>query len=211
MRIESIERYKGETYRVRLDDDRSFFLHAEIILAEHLKRGCELTEQRFAQILHRSEGRRSRERALHLLGNRDYSEQQLFDKLCESYSEEIAAETVAKMHSLGLINDESYAERLARELLTRKKYGVYRARMAMRQAGLDEELIEETLRREAPEDPSDIICSLIERKYSRAAEDPDVRRRAIAALQRRGFSYEEIRHALQQYTDILSEEQENQL
>lgn len=49
-------------------------------------------------------------------------------------------------------------------------------------------------------DPAEQLRDLLERKYARGLGDEKSRRRTVAALQRLGYRWEEIRRALEEYT-----------
>ena len=68
------------------------------------------------QIIFANDYRKARERALYLLEYRDHSFKELYDKLEKNYSNEVCEAVMQKMVELGLINDEEYAEKYARQL-----------------------------------------------------------------------------------------------
>ena len=98
------------------------------------------------------------------------------------------------MEELGLIDDEQYARRLAQELFTRKRFGVRRVKQELREKGIADNIVAMVLEEFSPETEETVekIRELIERKYPAAQEDEKVRWRAVAALQRYGYSLEDI-------------------
>ena len=58
---------------------------------------------------------------------------------------------------------------------------------------------EEELLEELEPEPVGQIGALVERKYLRALDDERGRRRTVAALQRLGYRWEDIRRALKEY------------
>lgn len=98
------------------------------------------------------------------------------------------------MEELGLLNDEDYARRLANELFTRKKFGARRVKQELRQKGIDDALIAAVMDEFSTEcsETEENIRAILERKYPMAREDEKVRRRAVAALQRYGYGFDEI-------------------
>ena len=99
------------------------------------------------------------------------------------------------MEELGLIDDEDYAQRFARDLSSRKHYGPLRIKQEMRRRGLSSEQIEFATSL-LEDDPQEQIREIIQRKYPLAFEDEKVRRRAFAALMRLGYPASEVRRAL---------------
>lgn len=110
--------------------------------------------------------------------------------------EEAAARAVERMQELGLLNDDDYAQRYARDLSERKHFGMHRVKQEMRRKGLSPDQIEDAvaLLDDAPEEQ---IRELLLKKYPLAWEDERVKRRAFAALARLGYSAGDIRRALQ--------------
>ena len=99
------------------------------------------------------------------------------------------------MEELGLVDDDDYAERFARDLYERKRYGLIRIRQEMRQRGLTDEQIEFAVSL-LPDAPLVRIRELIEKKYPLAWEDEKVKRRAFAAMLRMGYCAADVRKAL---------------
>lgn len=198
MKIESIEKYKGNTYRVDFYDGEPVFLNREIISEFNLKEETVIPAEAMGEIQHASDYRRARERALYLLEARDYSFYELYQKLLQNYTEETAMDVTNKMAEIGLINDRNYAERQARNLIEVKKYGAYRAKMELRRKGLDDDLIEEVLS-EYEDDTIERLAELVEKKYSRYLTDEKGFRKVKAALARNGYSYADVKAVLAEY------------
>ena len=63
--------------------------------------------------------------------------------------------------------------------------------------GIDSALIDELLAEYADEEAeTENVLSVLQRRYGGWEEDEKIRRRAVAALQRLGYSYEQIRRAM---------------
>lgn len=200
MQITAITHAKGTRYRIEVDGEYWTILDAEILADFGFQPGCELTPETMREALDRADRRRARERALYLLTNRDHSAGELLEKLEKNVSEAIALETVVRMQELGLVNDEAYAEKLARYLLTVKRYGVYRTRQEMRKKKLADELIDAAVETALYEhDTQDAVKELVERKYLRYVGTAQGRKKVIAALMRLGHRYEDIRAVLEDY------------
>ncbi len=104
------------------------------------------------------------------------------------------------MEELGLVNDEAYARQLAEVLLGKKGYGVRRARQELLQKGIDRELTEELLEEMAP-DPEEKLREIVERKYRKNLGDEKGYRRTVAALQRLGYGWEDIKTVLAEFRE----------
>lgn len=201
MRITDITPYKGSVLRVELADADPLFLHRDIAADFHLKPGLELPEGALEEIRIASQKRRAYERALYLLDVRAYGFAELFEKLEQNYEEEVCYWVLGRLVKLGMINDRRYAASLAEKYVTVRHYGLYRAKQEMRRKGLDDELIDDVLSAYAEETDAQ-LAALLERKYAPELQDPtDLKRinRVRAALVRRGYGYNAIRCALEDY------------
>ena len=194
MIIDSVKKYKGTTYEVVIDGNR-IWLHKDIVADYGLAYKKEISEEKYTDMLLASDRRRAVERGMYLLDYRDYSYKELFKKLSENYDEEICYYAVDKLVSLGIINERTYAENLARKYIEVKKYGFYRASNEMYRKGIDRELVDEIL--EVYRDStSDRICELINKKYHDCLDDRDKLRKMKNALVRQGYSFDEINTAV---------------
>lgn len=201
MKITDITPYKGSVLRVELADADPLFLHRDIAADFHLKPGLELPEGALEEIRIASQKRRAYERALYLLDVRAHGFAELFEKLEQNYEEEVCYWVLGRLVKLGMINDRRYAASLAEKYVTVRHYGLYRAKQEMRRKGLDDELIDDALSAYAEETDAQ-LAALLERKYAPELQDPtDLKRinRVRAALVRRGYGYNAIRCALEDY------------
>lgn len=197
MKITSITKKNGTRWQIEVDDEYWAILDAEIIVDQHLKVGGELTEERMEEILRAADFRRARERALYLLDYRDHSRGEIVEKLSRNVDRGIAEEVADKLCELGLIDDGTYAKKLARHFLLTKKYGARRAEFEMRRKGIDGRLAAEAVAEVEPDE--DLLEELALKKYGRYLEDdPDGKGRdkAIRGLMRLGHGYYEAEAAV---------------
>ena len=139
----------------------------------------------------------ARKRALRLLEKRDYSRKMLIDKLTEKgASDEEAAEVADWLCETGVVSDERYAGLVVRHF-ARKGYGERRITEELYRRGVSRELWEEALS-QMPE-ADDTVYRLLENKLRETDGAPEDIRKAQNYLLRRGYSWEEIRAALEQY------------
>lgn len=139
----------------------------------------------------------AKKRALYLLGGKDYSEKELMDKLLQNYPEEICREVVEAMREYGYINDERYTEKLY-EAYKRKGWGKPKIRFELKRRGISEHLILLKEQEYEHDDYIEDIIQFVNKKYKNKLdfEDYDSVRRVTAALVRRGFSYDDVKTAL---------------
>lgn len=138
-----------------------------------------------------------------MLSRRPLSAAMLEKKLLEKeFSPEAAAYAVERMRILNAIDDYAYAELLLRSY-SRKGYGVLRIRQEMRQRGVPNDIIAEVLEDFEPD--WDMMKALLDKKLRGDVSDRKVREKAMAALQRRGFTFSQIRTAMEDYRAGLAD------
>ncbi len=155
----------------------------------------------------------AKRRAMHLLGGRDYGKNELIAKLRENYSEKTAVTAAEMMCEFGYVDDDRYAEKLAKNYITVKKYGKSRAAQMMRQKLLDAETVEAALGKYTEDDITSEIAELLRRKYADrlflgGLDGKKEMQKVIAALARRGYGYNDIKAALYIVKDELENEEE---
>ena len=139
----------------------------------------------------------AKKRALALLEKRDYSRKMLLDKLTEKgASPEAAAEVCDWLCDLGVVNDERFAALVVRHYAA-KGFGERRIREELYRRGIAREFWDEAMA-EAPES-DDTVHRLLSQKLRGWDGDPSLLQRAQGYLLRRGYSWEEIRSALERY------------
>lgn len=128
----------------------------------------------------------ARERALRLLGYREQSVADLRGKLTDDgYPTDIIEPLVSGFARSGLVDDERFADLLARSLVDVRGYGAARARREFARHGLDEGLAARALARVAPAEAEPARALDAARRSRRASDTVD---RMASRLVRRGFS-----------------------
>lgn len=188
--------YKGDTYLLGLEGGQKYYLNFAIVADYNLHKGGEMDAALLEKLMAADNRRKAKKRALYLLGDRMYCCNELYKKLLP-YGEEAARYAVDSMREYGYINDEEYAKKLADRLIHVKHYGMGKARFEMRLKGLDENLIEDVLSEFTQQDIDEEIMSLLNTRYVGKISDPDSRRRTVAALARRGYSYGSVKRCIE--------------
>ncbi len=166
--------------------------------------GGSITQAQLTALLETSEYNRARDRALYLLGLRDYACKELTKKLLTEARPDIAERVVARLAEVGLLDDERYAQRLAQSLSRSKQYPKRRVAQELQRRGVDRDTAAFAAEEIECEDFEQALA-LIEKKYYNKMTDRDSRQKVMAALTRRGFSYEAIRRAMAAYDENFEE------
>ena len=135
------------------------------------------------------------EKAVNLLSYRAHSRKELSDKLKHKTGckEAELEEVLNRLEELGFLNDRTYASSVVRSC-ARKGYGAQRALSELARRGIPKELREEAL--SDMSETGDTLEQLIRGRLRNPANRDEVRK-VSAAMVRRGYTWDEIRHAIE--------------
>lgn len=149
---------------------------------------------------------RAKKRAMYILGARDHSRFELFEKLLKNYPEEIAEAAVEWVDYCGYLDDEAYAGKLCRSLIIGKKYGKHKVKWELKRRGLPPEVSEAALDEYGDEDMREVIMTLLRGKYRGRLGDYSDNRKVVQALAARGFAYDDIGICIDEVMEEIEEE-----
>ena len=190
--------YVDEEYRATVDSDYWY--------SEKYRNYKEINEEELTELLDSVSFRRAYNKGLDYLSRRPYGTKELIKKLCEKgHEKEASQKACERLLELGLLNDEEYARILSDDLINRKNYGIKRVKQELAYRGISREIIENTVD-SLDNDTENRIILVIKKKYLNKLNDEKGRKRAIDGLMRLGFSYSDIKSALQKVSEFTEEE-----
>ena len=190
--------YVDEEYRATVDSDYWY--------SEKYRNYKEINDEELTELLDAVSFRRAYNKGLDLLSRRPHGTKELIKKLCEKGHEKESAEKACdRLLELGLLNDEEFARILANELYERKGYGVKRIKQELAFRGIDREIAENAIE-SLDIDTQTRIILVIEKKYKGKINDEKGRKRAIDGLLRLGYSYSDIKSALNSIEEFDEDE-----
>ena len=195
MTITAIEPRRRQMCALFIDGEYVMNLDAQTLIENRFDVGREIDDDELKEIIEKSNERRAKDKALWLISYRSHSKKELFDKLRRDFDEASAQKAVDRMQELGLINDGEFAKAYARKLVYGKKMSLKAAELELRRKGIDNITAEQVLS-DLEYDAQTQIIEFISKKY-RNIEDEKVRRRAVAALQRKGYGWDDIKQAIE--------------
>ncbi len=136
---------------------------------------------------------------IRLLGMRAHGRSELSSKLRKKgYVSTTVDAAIARLESLGLVDDRAFAAGWVESLSKRRPEGKAKARMRLLQKGIPEELTEEALREY---DSPAMCCAAAEKKMRSLTGTPETKRKKLETfLRNRGFDWESIKQAVAQAT-----------
>lgn len=197
MKITDIRPRRKGLSAVYIDGEYALSLDTQTLLEHRIDIGRELDDEELHDLIESSNERRAKEKALWLISYRSHSKKELRDKISRTCDRQSAEKAVERMEELGLVNDRDYAERCAQTLIFTKHMSKRGAAMELRRKGIESEIIDEVLN-DIEVDEREQIQAVIERKYPKI-DDEKIRRRAVAALQRLGYGWEDIKAVIESF------------
>lgn len=174
----------------------------QIVLRCEIKKGSELNLEDVKQLVFVSECYRAKNRAVWLISGQDYSEKKLYDKLRLKFTPKAAAFAIAQMQKKGYINDEKYAVTLVEKLKAKKMSKRQMAQKLMLD-GISKDISDALLKNEDIETTEVIRAALlINSKYKNKLTSEEGIQKTVQALRRRGFSFSDIKKALEDYEEF---------
>ena len=190
--------YVDEEYRATVDSDYWY--------SEKYRNLKEINEEELTELLDSVSFRRAYNKGLDFLSRRPYGTKELIKKLCEKgHEKEASQKACERLIELGLLNDEEYARILANDLLERKSYSIKRIKQELAFRGIDREIVENTVD-SLDNDPQKSIIILVKKKYINKLSDEKGKKRTVDALLRLGYSYSDIKNALNTISEFDGED-----
>lgn len=201
MTVTDVAKTKKGRYALFVDDEFLFSIHSDSFFKTKLAVGLQLTVQELEELRQQDQLLSAKAAAMDTLSRAAQSSGILLQKLTRYYDPEAAEAAVERMTELGLVDDADYARRLAADGVNLRGYSMARVRQVLRQKKLPPEVIEAALESFEDRDESEPIITLLLKKYREKLFDRDDLRKVVAALQRKGFSYNDIKTALNRIED----------
>lgn len=201
----SIKEGKAKKIHIYIDEEYRATVDSDYWYSEKYRNYKEINEEELTELLNEVSFRRAYNKGLDFLSRRPYGTKELIKKLCEKgHEKEFAEKACDRLLELGLLNDEEYARILANDLLDRKNYSIKRIKQELAFRGINREIIENTVDL-LDNDPVSRIIILIKKKYINKISDEKGRKRTVDALLRLGYSYSDIKSALDSVSDFEDE------
>ncbi len=205
MKITRIENSKHVQERVLvfLEEGDPLRITGHELLQFGLYPGMDLSPQLVVQLQAAGQRSEGRVKAARLASGRMMSRKELTDKLSrKGIDPDTAEETADWLESLGAVDDVAYAGVIARHYAA-SGYGPGRVRQELQKRGVSRELWDDALS-QLP-DSADAIDRFLQKKLSGRTPDRATLKKLSNALLRRGFSWSDIRPALNRLGEEIDE------
>src|SRR5699024_35528 len=199
-----------ERFNIFLDEKYAFSVHESVLVKFELSKGKALEDWAISDMVYEDEIQKAFNRALHYLGFRMRSEQEVKDKLAEiGYGQAVMLEAIVKLRRLGFVNDEAFARAFVETQKKTSGQGPKAIQNKHQHKGIAKPLQEQILSEYASDEQSEIARKMAEKENRKnKIESPQQKERRIQqSLLRKGFSYEMIKEALSSLSFEIEEDE----
>lgn len=196
MTLREIKQTSPERFTLIFDDGTELKTTLGIITGRFIRSGMDFDEEAYNELVSASGLAMAKARALRIINARPMSREELRKRLIEKGETPENAEACADwLCRMGLINDVEYAGSVVRHYAA-KGYGSARIKQELRHHGVPREMWDEAMLQMPEQD------AYLERFIRARLHDPGDRaqvKKVSDALFRRGYSWEQIKHALNEF------------
>lgn len=188
------QRGRGNKVHLLLDDEYVITTDINFWLDHYIADGTEIDEEQWQELVEGINYKKALNKCADLLSRREHSVKELRTKLLRTVDEVNADKAINRYLEAGYLDDEHFCESLVEYLFNVKKYSTAHVRQECYKRGVDSDIIRRVIN-DFEIDNTDTIVELITKKYASKLEQENGRKKVIAALQRKGFSYSDIKSA----------------
>lgn len=186
---------RGKKIHIMIDDEYRITTDADFWAEHYIKDGTDIDNAEWEELVDSINYKKAVNKCYDLLSRRDHSVKELRQKLLRTSDEKNSDRAIEKMLEYGYLDDEKYAEKLLAHLLENKKMSRAFIKQEMYKRGLSRDIISAALQN-VEIDNIPTIVDLINTKYRNKIQAENGSEKVIQALMRKGFSYSDIRSAL---------------
>ncbi|MBK9099588.1 MAG: regulatory protein RecX [bacterium] len=183
---------------IQFEDDRFLILAVEVFLKSGLKKGDEISEDRFSSLIEQNKLFHIKQRAFRLLGRRMHSSSELRRKLWnKDYEQKLIDEVIQDLKNNGYLNDEDFIREFVAEKTKTKGWSTKKVKTELYKRGIDNKLIDEMLKGHASDSELENAMKLARKKYDQLIrnklEPKELRNKLSSFLFSKGFEYDLIK------------------
>jgi len=183
---------------IHFDNDSLLFLAVEVFLKSGLKKGDDISEDRFSFLIEQNKLFHIKQRAFRLLGRRHHATSELKRKLWnKDYEQKLIDEVIEDLQKKGYLDDKEFIRVFVAEKSKSKNWSTKKIKNELLKRGIDLKLIDKMLSRQTIESDFENAMKLAKKKYEvllkRNLEQKDLSNKLSTYLFSKGFEYDLIK------------------
>jgi regulatory protein len=196
---------------IHFDDDKFLILAVEIFLKSGLKKGDNVSEDRFSFLIEQNKLFHIKQKAFRLLGRRQHSSSEIRTKLWQKdYDKSLIESVISDLNENGYLNDEDFIREFVVAKSKFKNWSSKRIKSELVKRGITEKNIEPILNKININ--ADVENAMIQAKkrytslLKRKLEPKELRNKLAAFLFSKGFDYDLIKDVCEKILKTKIEE-----
>lgn len=196
MIIERIVSKDDEKAIVYFDNGEKLVLHKDILYQSGLRKGDEISSDRFSILNQEETFYLIKQKAFRLLQRRIHTSRELYTKLRQKFSEDLLIKRcLSELQQKGFINDREFALAFVSEKQKSKRWSRTRLKSEMIKRGISAEIINDVLNETfSSEKEEQSALEIAEKKYKQLLNKESDKRKLyqklMMFLQSKGYDYE---------------------
>jgi regulatory protein len=215
-KISAITRQKGDKLRasIFIEGEFSFGVNEQTIEQFRLRKGDYIDPELADKILDFDYWIDAKRVALRYLNHRSRSEKEIRDRLVkEEIPPEIIERVLEFLRGYDMVNDEKWSRAFVNDKLGRKQVSTRQIAVELRQKGVDQKIIDETIAEVNKEQSDeDRALAAAKKRWPRLEREEPMKRKQkmYSFLAGRGFSFDVIKSTYQKLSGVESGDEEHE-
>jgi len=203
MQIIRVVKKGNKDVTIYFDNDSMLFLAVEVFLKSGLKKGDEISEDRFSFLIEQNKLFHIKQRAFRLLGRRQHSTYELKRKLWnKDYEQKLIDDVINDLKKAGYLNDADFIRAFVADKTKTKNWSRKKIKAELIKKGLAAKLIDEIIKEQPNEADYENAMKLAKKKFDvlskRNLEPKELRNKLSTYLFSKGFNYEMIKEVCEE-------------
>jgi len=195
--IKVVKKGKGDV-TIYFDNDSLLFLAVEVFLKSGLKKGDNVSDDRFSLLIEQNKLFHIKQRAFRLLGRRQHASSELRRKLWnKEYEPKLIDEVIDDLQKKGYLDDTEFIRAFVAEKIKSKSWSIKKIKGELLKRGIASKIIDETMINRSKEDEFNSAMKLAKKKYEMLLknnlEPKELRNKLSTFLFSKGFDYDLIK------------------
>lgn len=186
---------RGTKIHILIDDEYAVTTDENFWFDNYIPDGTEIDEDEWQELLVKINYKKALNKCGEFLSRRDHSVKELKTKLLRTVDEYSAQKAIDRYIEAGYLDDERFCRSLIDYLFRVKRYSLIHVKQECFKRGISRDIVD-TVLCEFEIDNVSMIMDIINAKYLSKLSQENGREKVIAALQRKGFFYSDIKSAL---------------
>lgn len=183
---------------IYFDNDSMLFLAVAVFLKSGLKKGDDISDDRFSLLIEQNKLFHIKQRAFRLLGRRQHSSSELTRKLWnKDYEQKLIDAVIEDLQKNGYLDDKEFIRAFVAEKGKAKNWSSKKIKAELFKRGIDSKIIDEILDAQTKCSDNDSAMKLAKKKYEvlskRNLEPKELRNKLSTYLFSKGFDYDLIK------------------